>query len=85
MNFKPELEMKIITNLFKPNDWKPVYYTGGNWVDDGTVWEVCSYEILYSKSINEYKIKCYGYLPKFHTQYKMVVQVLNDLISKNEN
>ncbi len=85
----------MLKNLFKPNDWAPVWSKthihkvpartisgfGGDMTpitmpgyDD-----ICLYEIVYSKSRNEYKLVCEGAYYKCWPEYTEAVQELNRL------
>lgn len=78
-------------NIFKPNDWVPVYTERGDWeiystdqyTDTHT--ENCYAEIEYSASRKRYRIKTGGTLPKAHAMYKTVVDKLKDIIYAQEN
>lgn len=70
-------------------DWKIVWSDFGKWkVKNITDWgnytskESCTYEIYYSKTLNSYRLKCYGYKPKCHPKYKYAVEVFNNYITK---
>ena len=77
---------KIWNYLFPPNDWEVIEVKRGVWdinTDFGKTHDYCVYEILYSKSKNEYCMKLYGYKPKQNSIYMEAVERLNEL--KNES
>lgn len=70
-----------ITNDYKivevvPGEWR-INVRGdlfGNYVKR----ENCRFEIMYSKILNEYRLDCYGYKPKEHPIYPIVIELLQN-------
>lgn len=75
-------------NLFKPNDWYPVWYEEGEWEYEDVYKEMfecpllSKYEILFSLKRNKYKLKISGYNPKHHSKYRKAIKKLNELIDE---
>lgn len=69
-----------INNLFGIiEDWKIVDVIHANWCisyDFGNYDEKARYEIHYSKTANEFKLKTYGYRAKDHFAYKSAIKLL---------
>lgn len=67
----------MMFGLFGKNDWKPIWTRSSYW--NGGVGHIpVSYEILYSLSRDELKLKCYGHKPKLHPMYSEAVRELNE-------
>lgn len=68
--------------LWFTNDWKVVEVMTSRWeIGQGSYYhdytELISYTILYSKSRNKYRLKCFGHKPKFHRMYLQAIKKLN--------
>jgi ribonuclease BN (tRNA processing enzyme) len=71
--------IKWLIELFE-NDWSVIEVKRGTWDITGRDYnEYSVYEILYSSSKNEYKLKLSGYKPKENSTYIEAVERLNEL------
>lgn len=77
----------LFERLFLPN-WQVRKVIQGKWeishyYEDGkyraTTTEVCTFEILYSSTRNQWKLRVSGYQPKKHKNYAKSVERLNQL------
>ena len=83
--------MKWLKRLFV-NDWTVIEVFQGKWTvsysDSGAYLgeesETSVYEILYSKSLNELKLRLSGYRPREHKAYLRAVRLLNELKEKTK-
>lgn len=73
-------------NIFGKNDWYPVWSEFGLWTFTNIQYGFkvretrAIYEILYSPSRKEYKLKLSGDDPKGNSKYHEAVQKLNEFI-----
>lgn len=58
------------------SDWYPVWFDSAEWTCDDETIHFCHYTIFYSKSRNDYKLKCSGYRSKEHTYYSYAIKKL---------
>lgn len=66
------------------NDWKIVEAEVGNWVDGKTKKPMghCTFNILYSKKLNEYKLEYSGHKPTNHSLYPHFINKINEYNDK---
>lgn len=67
--------------------WEVVQAEVGHWnvrSDFGPSTEKCTYEIMYSKEFDKYKLVCSGFRPKRHNFYPYMVQTLNNYKKEHE-
>lgn len=77
---------KLIEYFFPENDWEVIEVLRGEWnirTDFGKTNDYSVYEIQYSKSKKEYRMKLFGYKPQLNSMYAVAVERLNQL--KNES
>lgn len=67
-------------NIFGKNDWYSVWADSIIWKWNGFDYVTSAYEIIYSKSRLEYKLKISGYKPNSHEKYHEAVYKLNEFI-----
>lgn len=67
-------------DIFRKNDWYPVWADTSDWLCDGKFYAKVGFEIIYSPSRNGYKLKTQGITPKKHPYYSVAVQKLNEFI-----
>lgn len=78
-------------NIFGKNDWYPVWSDVGTWEFTSLRFsgviskERCIFEIFYSPSRKEYKLKTSGYAPKQNSLYKTSVEKLNEFIKNGHD
>lgn len=81
--------IKFLLNIFNP-DWSVVAVRRGTWEityddDISTVTEFSYYELLHSKRMNRYKVRCGGYKPKKHRNYRFAIEDFNNIINSSKN
>lgn len=73
-------------NIFGKNDWYPVWSDIGEWEYKSISTHIplrktrCFFEILFSPSRKEYRLKIGGDKPKESSVYQISVQKLNEFI-----
>jgi len=69
-------------NIFGKNDWYPVWSDTGEWVStlNSNLVKYSIFEILFSPSRKEYKLKISGCRPKENSVYQIAVKKLNEFI-----
>lgn len=76
-----QLIIKSFTNWFQKPKLTPVFFSKGNWGDNGEIVGYCTFTIMFNELTKKYTLQIEGEDPKAHSLYSIL---FNTVISLNE-